>query len=120
MSKMTKPTVDVVRFTESDVIVASDILHLTGYNDNYEKTRNGVMTFRGIDYSTNDDLGMNPSDFYSILSSEFGQSIETTYAEPGYDSSIGNLFECDEGSTAYQVMAADGNYVWNGSMWKKQ
>ena len=120
MSKMTKPTVGVVRFTESDVIVASDILHLTGYNDNYLKTGNGVMTFRGIDYSTNDELGVYPTDLYTILSSEFGQSIETTHADPGYPSSIGNLFECDQGSTSYQVMAADGNYVWNGSMWKKQ
>ena len=118
MSKMTKPTVDVVRFTESDVIVASDILHLSGYND--QKYPNGVMTFRGINYSTNDRLGENPSGLYSILSSEFGQSIETTYADPGYDSSIGNLFECDTGSTVYQVNAADGNYFWNGSMWKKQ
>ncbi len=59
MSKMTKPTVDVVRFDESDVIVSSgkgpSYMMLSGMGDG--ETGNAYYKFNGTSYALNDGLG---------------------------------------------------------------
>ena len=49
MTKMNMPEIKVVRFNESDVIVASGSFRLSNVGDS--KTGNATLTFQGIPYS---------------------------------------------------------------------
>ena len=55
MNKMNRHEMDVVRFTESDVIVTSaGVLRISNFNDYTKDT--GIMNYKGVDY-TYDNYG---------------------------------------------------------------
>ena len=69
MSKMNRPEMDVVRFQESDVIVASSFI-LKGMGNGKE---DGVFIFGGKDYSVANTGTRNP--FYADFKEQTGTSI---------------------------------------------
>ena len=118
MSKMTKPTVDVVRFAASDVIVASgktDVLKTfwfgdPGKNEGYleyngirlnSDTWSGALNGRGrIDsIRINNPEGHNYGDANRTISDLF-------IAEYTTDESIWGYAQID-----------NGTFTWNGSSW---
>ena len=123
MSKMTKPEVDVVKFHESDVIVASvDVLRVSGFGTDGQ-TRNGIMSFNRQEAKYDKKTGeVFPRDFYDFVTDGRGAAIKSpTFGETTLD----NLFEADWSSedltpTYDLAHADDGRYLWNGStsMWE--
>ena len=116
MSKMTMPRVDVVRFQESDVIVASTLI-LTNYSDNKTSAGigNGSITYRGNTYSTTGgdpvfsqlDAALGGRNMVTMTSSEKSINIESVF-----------YFEVSNDPQYYQqVETNDGIYVWDGSSW---
>ena len=121
MSKMTMPRVEVVRFQESDVIVASgDILKLSGFADGAPQT--ATMTFRGTPY-TNEGADNSASAGNALNAAltraGYGNIVDATrVSENSLDGSVQNLFESDFGGDNL-LHAADGDYHWDGFMWRQ-
>jgi len=108
MSKMRVPKMDVVRFKESDVIVASgglpNFIKVAGFNDNI--SGNGTIEYNGVTYDKTN---------YSVL-------IDFLTAQTDYDSNvkyqsmsqtINKLFARHDGTNAGGYV--DGTYVWDAS-----
>lgn len=113
MSKMTKPTADVVRFKENDVIVASVVLFMSGFGMDNE-IHNGKMRFNGQSVEWDDERGyIFPSDFVDYVTAGRGNAVHSDFA----DTTIDNLFEADWGDVYDYAHADDGYYVWNDSAW---
>ena len=108
MRKMKTPEIDVIRFTESDVIVASGggILTLSQMGDG--DNDNNIASFGGHDYTKVDGSGA----LVSALNSFYGGGIkdETMIQGDGVGMPIGFLFEQD-GAPAF-----NGNYKYD-SRW---
>ena len=116
MSKMTKPTVGVVRFQESDVIVASTLI-LTNYSDNKTSAGvgNGSITYGGNTYFT---TGGDP--VFSQLTAALGDKNKVTMTSSNESINIESVFyfENNDNSQYYrQVETNDGIYGWDGSSW---
>ena len=116
MSKMTKPTVGVVRFTESDVIVASGIMRVTGLGDGTPRT--GTFAFGKRNYTASDIYGdgdYNPT-FFSEFNAYFG--TDYTDADPimvrGESLKVLVSNEMDDTSASSQDWY-NGTYRWNGT-----
>ena len=75
MSKMRVPEMDVVRFKESDVIVASGAKTMTISNFGDRINLNGRFTFGSFSY-TNRDVHNNFESFKSDFNSYFGANIQ--------------------------------------------
>lgn len=105
MSKMRVPEISVVRFTESDVIVASDPLQIVNLQKG-DGSGNGAMTYRGSTY-TYDNYGS----LITLLDGRdeiYSDTDNTNY-------SVTNLFETDSNpSTQYNIGTPDGTYYYNG------
>ena len=124
MRKMKMPEMDVVRFNESDVIVASGevpagVLRVSGLVDSTSK--NGTFAFLTTEgtttsYKTNEiDAG-----FYSQLDSAFntgGQvSSNTLLGVPGQNASAFRWCIDFDGRGQPLEFVPDGNYEWNERM----
>lgn len=115
MSKMTMPTVDVVRFQESDVIVASGVkpegpaMYIYGFVS--EGPKDGSIAWDGETY-----FGYN--DYSGLISSlKDGGYGTTVLGNPdGWTNSINRMFELNQSADTFnQVATTTGNYYWNSS-----
>lgn len=120
MSKMVAPEMDVVRFRESDVIVASmGVMTLSGFNNdvgsdgniNYKGTNYSIAN--GNAYSLSALLGADKTHVQATVSPDRDPSLNT----------FDNLFEADfdsgDSSSFGFVKAENGSYYWSEgySMW---
>ena len=119
MSKMTKPTVDVVRFHESDVIVASGIMRVTDLGNG--GLGDGRFAFGPTASYTTSDIAGNTPYFLSEFNKYFKTNFNSTedISVDGY--SISTLVSDDmdserEGLYTYH----NGTYRWNGTMFDRQ
>ncbi len=120
MSKMVMPEMNVVRFQESDVIVASsNVLYLSGFNDTTHY--NGVMTFNGITAQYNNESGNTLGELGTAINNAgFGNHIQAKTTD-NMDNILEHLIEFDwSENSEFKVTAEDGGYTWNGSMWMHQ
>ena len=122
MSKMSAPRMDVIRFNESDVIVASVVaagktLSVRGVGDGHNGT--AFLNIGGINYSSRQVIG-NDSNFIAAYNAYMGEL--TTYRSDtllhnGQESlSIYNVLKDDasEGSYDNYHRWANTTYTWNG------
>ena len=109
MTKMNMPEIKVVRFNESDVIVASGgttygPLGVYGFNDNAPQT--GRMTYGGADY-TND----NYNDLVAII----GDPSIALNVHKDQHRAISVMFPNEQTTQNMDdVATANGTYEWNG------
>ena len=101
---------DVVRFKESDVIVASGkFLTLTGYANT--TPRDGKMSFDGKDYS-NQDIESNLAGFLSDVQKSFpGAGNVNIMKKTGQVESASDFANYDHWGMA--IDGADGEYEFN-------
>lgn len=103
MSKMRVPKMDVVRFKENDVIVASGAipsLTLFGFANIIEK--DGLMTYKGTSY--------NSSNYNDLITALTGDGYLNCIGED-YQS-ISGLFTKDSKGRS-NTITPDGTYIWN-------
>ena len=121
MSKMTKPTVDVVRFTESDVIVASGgMMTITGLGNG--STKDARFVFGPTDYAnyTSSDIITEPGVTNPYFFTQFNSYFETNFNDldkitVGGETLL-NLVSSDLGEqTEGHYSDRNGTYRWNGT-----
>ena len=103
MSKMTMPTVDVVRFQESDVIVAS-ILTIGDHSN--AKTMDGWYIYDKVKYFTE-----NEGDHVD-LSNALGDRLDVRLTN-GDIVNIEDVFYRERNNEG--PITNDGNYYWNSN-----
>ncbi len=108
MSKMVTPEMDVVRFRESDVIVASGVLRFTNFNDTVRA--NGQVSYNGHTYDTSKYPAL-VTDFLNALGGKDYIVSTTTGIREGVDNLLSYEYNKEESVTA------DGDYIWNGLSW---
>ena len=108
MSKMRVPKMDVVRFKENDVIVASGAIpSLTLFNFANTIKNDGKMTYKGTSYNStnyNDLITALKVDGYPDWIGENGSSFS-------WFMSISGLFKQDKKGNDRGF--PDGTYIWN-------
>ena len=108
MSKMRVPKMDVVRFKESDVIVASgglpNFIKVTGFNDNI--SGNGTVEYNGVIYNKS-----NYTDLIDFLADQTDYDSYVKYQD--MSQTINKLFRKSDGTNAGGYV--DGTYVWDAS-----
>ncbi len=109
MSKMVTPYVDVVRFRESDVIVASGVLRFTNFSDTVRA--NGQVSYNGHTYDTSKYPAL-VTDFLATLGGKDYIVSTTTGIREGVDNLLSYEYNKEEKVTA------DGDYYWDGSVWR--
>lgn len=114
MSKMRTPEMEVVRFTQSDVIVASGgSMGASGFNDG-ERT-NSILNIGGQSFtlSTFKSGGGGLGPFVDFINSTYGTSFTTNNAGTnilfydGAEKTLDYVYEKDS--------LADGTYKWNAT-----
>ena len=108
MSKMRVPKMDVVRFKENDVIVASgglpNFMKITGFNDS--TPGNGTIKYNGVTY--------NKSNYLDLINLLTDQPDYDSYVKyQGMSETIFKLFKRSDGTSAAGYV--DGTYVWDAS-----
>ena len=117
MSKMRMPEMDVVRFQESDVIVASsNSISLNLFGDGVNG--NGYVTYLGQNYGNLQTAG-DLSSFYSAFNKDHGTSIGGT-TNIGYKGGMTNFDGLQSIDNTTSTSGIDGPYVWNGNEFAKQ
>lgn len=118
MSKMRMPEMDAVRFQESDVIVASNVLNLKFYSN--KVAGDGEITYKGTTYYTKDGEASFSALFDALGGRETGAKTNLTITSTGVDHAIEDVFYFESGEEQYhtQVITNDGDYIWNGSSWR--
>ena len=107
MNKMTKPEMDVVRFQESDVIVAS--LYLGGVQD--KAHNNGYALWNGTKYGAG---GENIFDLYPLIPGGNSGLINLAEGSVASITTIDNVFEYDQSEGMENVYTAnDGFYNYD-------
>lgn len=116
MSKMKMPEMRVVRFNESDVIVASFSLH--NYGDG--KAHNAYVSYNGRHYGNYSGSGRTYDDLFTQFSAE----------NPGTFNSETGFGWGDQSYVAFSVImgydnsdaksGVDGSYNWNGTTFDHQ
>ena len=108
MSKMTIPVMDVVRFNESDVIVASGAAgQLRAIKFDNSSERDGRITYNNNTYH------------YEIRSTLYEELGDKTYimAKSGNKESLEALFNSDQNlSITPRILVDDGWYSWNDTL----
>ena len=117
MRKMKTPEMDVIRFNESDVIVASgdpvpaNTLRLTGFNSGSVV---GKFQVGDNSYTTNSDV----SGLYDDLSTLAGTTVNgDTCVSNGHYYMFSSLIRDDQGGM--DLDGYDGDYTWSGWYFKK-
>ena len=118
MSKMAKPTVDVVRFQESDVIVASgDVLKTFWFGD--PGKNEGYLEYNGIELHREDNWSEALNGRVRIDSIRINNPEGYNYGDA--NRTIGDLFiaEYTENEAIWGYAQIDnGTFTWNGSTWQ--
>ena len=109
MSKMVAPKMDVVRFRESDVIVASGVLRFTNFSDTVRA--NGQVSYNGHTYDTS-NYPTRVDAFINALGNKAYIVPTTTGISEGVDNLLSYEYNREESVTA------DGDYYWDGSVWR--
>lgn len=108
MSKMRVPEMDVVRFKENDVIVASgglpNFFIVTGFNDSIPG--NGIIKYNGVIYNKS-----NYTDLIDFLADQTDYDSYVKYQD--MSQTIYRLFKRSDGTSAAGYV--DGTYVWDAS-----
>ena len=120
MSKMRTPEIDVVRFSESDVIVASGFYKLSGADDN---TANNLLFTKG-NTTLFSNSKTNPVNNFEAN----GFSADPTFQYTNMwgdlvNNPISNLSKSDEQAETYvqiHMFDIDGDYKWNGNAFVRQ
>lgn len=109
MSTMKRPEMEVVRFKEADIIVASgNIARLSGFGNG--GTDNGSVSFGGKNYFYQDR---------ESLYQNLHNGSSTTFDNYNNIAEIANLFEFEHYNDEL-TNEWDGTYHWNGSKFIKQ
>ena len=114
MSKMTKPTVDVVKFQESDVIVASGVkpegpaMYINGFYSS--GAQDGSMKYGGNTYFFNDHGNL----IDALVADGYDADV---LSDPGRQEwTVEYMFSLNhDPATFEQVMTTTGNYYYNRS-----
>ena len=117
MSKMTRPSVEVVRFTESDVIVASGgvtplspPLYINGFT-NTMGSGDGTMTWNSVQYNYD-----TQAELTSVLCGLYGTEGDgVRVTTTGKVENILYMFSVNHSDNWREVETATGNYYWNPS-----
>ena len=121
MRKMKTPEMDVVRFKESDVIVASGgvpagVMTLTGYSDFTQG--NGKMSFGGKDYSS-EYIIYNTADFVNAVQKSYPGAGNVMYLKNASQEESARNFAWDDYYSGMPIDDADGDYEFNNGVFTK-
>ena len=114
MSKMRKPEMSVVRFSEDDIIVASTGLRLNKYGDG--TPHNAYITFNGQNYG-NSVYGYDYDRLYRDYNAEnpgVGLSENTNFGWDGSGSGENTLSAILQKDNTTDHSSCDGYYIWTG------
>ena len=125
MSKMVAPKMDVVRFQESDVIVASGVyktFELTGLGDNV--ANNAAIGYKGTSYALIDDKAR--SNFFTAfnlqnktnINDDTGVYIYPPEVEPQGTTNFRQLDTWDAHGSGSSIF--NGIYEWDGTIFRHQ
>jgi len=128
MSKMRVPKMDVVRFKESDVIVASGAKTMTISNFGDGINLNGIYKFGSFRY-TNEEVYNNFGSFKGDFNRYFGADIQDRdeiFFEYGSGSGFGfsypfsflNGIEAEDDDAINSFF--NGTYSWDGNKFNRQ
>ena len=120
MHKMREPEMVVVRFTESDVIVASgesrpyDVIAAKNFTDSGpESMGNGTFSFGGNEYNSN-------SAFMSALRNAGYTGSVANFYPSGATSPVTSQYAYDYDLAGWGGDVPDGNYTYDGeSGWRQ-
>ena len=133
MRKMNTPKMEVIRFKNEDVIVASGFrLSVAGFDDTTEK--NGVFTLDGVRYGQGQNgaiVDKSWDEFLIVLSEnhlyngDFGSGLGTGVQIDGrHSTSIHGLYDADNGGNLVDfedtALKVNGTYRWNGTDFIRQ
>ena len=118
MTKMRETKMDVVRFTESDVVTASRIIvmALSGIGDT--TSGNVVLTYNQNEYNAGDEN--QRKSFATAFTAGSGYNISSDapiYLFGDRDTSLGQLSTWD---TDTGTVSVNGDYFWDGQHFTKQ
>ena len=129
MTKMSTPEMDVIRFSESDVIVASGVvgktLSISGVGDGDKG--NAFLTIGGIPYSSNQVVNYTTgfsaayNDYMSGLST-YSTGTMLHHSDGNNSLTINGAFMYDAGTSTSDSYNAwvNGSYVWRDGSWHHQ
>ncbi|MBO6193246.1 MAG: hypothetical protein J6O00_03595 [Clostridiales bacterium] len=113
MSKMRMPEMSVVRFNESDVIVASLVVRF----DNYANTtpNDGAITVGGKTYTKNNSTIYGQNIFVELGYDYVGSNPNVEYGGASHlgQNALYTMIDNDHSATENQTV--DGVYSWDGS-----
>ena len=113
MSKMTKPTIDVVRFQESDVIVASGYIGKTMTISGLGNDRAEDATFYNH-WTSGDILGNKPG-YVTLMNNYLGTNYNAVSDFLVGESNILTLADSDHNTDDKVFDDYNGLWTWNGS-----
>ena len=117
MTKMRKPELNIVRFKETDIIVASGDTPMGPLNiSGFTSVGQGMMNYNNVDYTES-----NKGDLIQLL----GSGYTTVYANarfnsegelPAQNRDINSMFFNNQGDQTYSdVATSNGSYYWNST-----
>lgn len=120
MNTMKMPKMSAVRFTESDVIVASTRITLNKFGNGVNG--DAYVRYMGVNYGSNQQSG-DINDFYSAFNADHFTGINGD-TNIGFETQSGSGYIDFDGALALDNAAAsssiDGPYIWNGSFFERQ
>jgi len=122
--KMEAPKLDIVRFNESDIIVASDIPDLpfsTVYGFNNEVVGDAYVIYNGVTYR--DSATLNAALEADGLEGWFQLFVPNIETHSVYDTSDMYYIDSiphDPGDIEFSILVPDGDYYWNGKCFVHQ
>ena len=123
MNKMKTPEMEVIRFKEADVIVASGDVHtmtLAGFQNDGVK-RNGILTYNGIEYHINNGGdSINPA--INAMRSIGVTENTLVYANDTSSYGLWGLLRIEDGAHVSSIEAVnwDGTYSYVNGVFRKQ
>ena len=111
MSKMKSAQMTAIRFTESDVIVASTLV-LGKYNNT--TVGDGIVKYGETTYNTNG----GEATYDALYEALAGRDYVEVHGGSGERMHIESVFYFENAANHYdEVYGSDGVYTWNGSSW---
>ena len=122
MSRMSAPTMEVVRFKEADVIVASGgynrtSMQLKGFGTGTQG--NGWLRFNSTEYSAANNYSGFHNDFQERITDNYDYS-GTQFLNNGVYRTIGDLINNENTNESVLAFSWDGTYIWQNGQFEKQ